>query len=93
MVDAPETNPEKTDATVAPKGVNIKEAEAFVASRNALGDGHGSDSVFMAAAFSTGGDWPCDEGRAPCGHVIVLPTEDGEDDTRPRKNQTAAVVP
>ena len=41
--------------------------------------------LFMAATFSTGGLWPCGEGRAPLGHVIVLSAEDGEDDTiKPR---------
>jgi putative DNA primase/helicase len=41
--------------------------------------------LFIAATFSNGGYWPCDEGRAPRGHVIILSAEDGEDDTiKPR---------
>jgi hypothetical protein len=41
--------------------------------------------LFIAAAFSTAGYWPCDEGGAPNGHVIILSAEDGEDDTiKPR---------
>jgi hypothetical protein len=42
MIDARQTNSEKTDVTVAPEGVNITETEAFVASGN---DGHSSDSA------------------------------------------------
>jgi putative DNA primase/helicase len=37
--------------------------------------------LFIAGAFSNGGQWPCNEGRAPCGHVIILSAEDGEEDT------------
>ena len=41
--------------------------------------------LFIAAALSTSGFWPCHEGRAPLGHVIILSAEDGEDDTiKPR---------
>ena len=35
----------------------------------------------MAAAITTGGDWPCAEGRAPLGNVIILSAEDGVADT------------
>jgi putative DNA primase/helicase len=35
----------------------------------------------MAAAVTTGGDWPCAEGRAPLGNVIILSAEDGIADT------------
>jgi putative DNA primase/helicase len=39
----------------------------------------------VASAFSTAGYWPCHEGRAPLGYVIILSAEDGEDDTiKPR---------
>src|SRR5829696_653706 len=34
-----------------------------------------------AAAITTGGDWPCGEGRAPLGNVIILSAEDGVADT------------
>jgi putative DNA primase/helicase len=41
--------------------------------------------LFIAATLSNRGLWPCGEGRAPLGHVIVLSAEDGEDDTiKPR---------
>lgn len=41
--------------------------------------------LFIAAALSTAGYWPCHEGRAPSGHIVNLSAEDGEDDTiKPR---------
>src|SRR6266699_2157261 len=33
-------------------------------------------SLAMAAAVSTGGAWPCDEGQAPIGNIIILSAED-----------------
>jgi AAA domain len=38
-------------------------------------------SIAMAAAVTIGGEWPCGEGRAPEGHVIILSAEDGAADT------------
>ena len=38
-------------------------------------------SIAMAAAVTTGGEWPCCEGRAPQGNVIFLSAEDGAADT------------
>src|SRR3984957_14675027 len=35
----------------------------------------------IAATVSTGGRWPCDEGRAPQGDVVILSAEDGIADT------------
>jgi putative DNA primase/helicase len=35
----------------------------------------------IAATVSTGGRWPCDEGRAPLGDVVILSAEDGMADT------------
>jgi putative DNA primase/helicase len=35
----------------------------------------------IAAAVSIGGDWPCNEGKAPEGDVIILSAEDGIADT------------
>jgi putative DNA primase/helicase len=35
----------------------------------------------IAAAITTGGLWPCDEGTAPPGSVIFFSAEDGPDDT------------
>jgi putative DNA primase/helicase len=49
------------------------------------GAGKSSVTIAIAAAFTTGGAWPCGEGRAPVGNVIVLSAEDGEADTiKPR---------
>jgi putative DNA primase/helicase len=45
------------------------------------GDGKSQLSVYIAAAITRGGDWPCGEGRAPVGNVIILNAEDGADDT------------
>src|ERR1700692_3543372 len=45
------------------------------------GDGKSQLSVFVAAAVTCGGPWPCDEGRAPVGNVIILNAEDGAEDT------------
>jgi putative DNA primase/helicase len=38
-------------------------------------------SSFIAAALSTGGRWPCDEGVAPEKNIIILSAEDGAADT------------
>lgn len=45
------------------------------------GDGKSQISLFIAAAISTGGAWPCNEGRAPIGNVVILNAEDGTADT------------
>jgi putative DNA primase/helicase len=36
---------------------------------------------YLAAQFSTGGDWPAGEGRAPLGNVIMFSAEDDAEDT------------
>jgi putative DNA primase/helicase len=38
-------------------------------------------SIAMAASITTGGEWPCGEGRAPLGSVVILSAEDGAADT------------
>lgn len=38
-------------------------------------------AAFLAATVSTGREWPCGEGRAPLGTVIMLMAEDGARDT------------
>lgn len=38
-------------------------------------------TAFMAATVSSGGHWPCGEGSALCGDVIMLSAEDGIQDT------------
>ena len=45
------------------------------------GDGKSQLSVYVAATISRGSDWPCGEGRAPVGNVIIFNAEDGADDT------------
>ena len=45
------------------------------------GLGKSQVSLAMTAAVTTGGEWPCDEGRAPLGNVIILAAEDGAADT------------
>ena len=35
----------------------------------------------MAATVTKGGDWPCGEGTAPKGNVLMLTAEDDIDDT------------
>jgi hypothetical protein len=45
------------------------------------GTGKSQLSVAIAAAISRGGEWPCREGRARLGSVIILSAEDGVADT------------
>jgi AAA domain len=45
------------------------------------GDGKSQLSVFVTAIVTCGGLWPCNEGRAPVGNVIILNAEDGAEDT------------
>ncbi len=45
------------------------------------GGGKSNLAMFIAAQISTGGEWPCGEGRAPQGSVLILSAEDGAGDT------------
>ena len=45
------------------------------------GTGKSQLSISIAAAITMGGEWPCGEGRAPLGSVIILSAEDGAADT------------
>src|SRR6516165_3989961 len=45
------------------------------------GLGKSQIGIAMAAAVTTGGPWPCNEGRAPLGNVIILSAEDDPADT------------
>src|SRR6516225_8896064 len=48
-------------------------------------------TAFMAAAITTGGQWPCNEGQAALGSVIILSAEDDAADTiRPRLDAAGA---
>jgi hypothetical protein len=38
-------------------------------------------SIAMVASVTTRGEWPCREGRAPQGSVVILSAEDGAADT------------
>jgi hypothetical protein len=44
-------------------------------------EGKGQILTDMAARVTRGGDWPCDEGSAPQGNVILLSAEDDNADT------------
>ena len=45
------------------------------------GTGKSQQSIATAATVTTGGEWPCGEGRSPLGSVIILNAEDGAADT------------
>ena len=45
------------------------------------GIGKSQVAVAMAAAVSSGGAWPCGEGNAAPGNVVILSTEDAKPDT------------
>ena len=45
------------------------------------GLGKSQVSIAMVAAVTTGGEWPCGEGDAPQGNVVILSAEDGVADT------------
>jgi hypothetical protein len=45
------------------------------------GTGKSQVSISITAAVTTAGQWPCDEGTAPLGSVIILSAEDGAADT------------
>jgi putative DNA primase/helicase len=44
-------------------------------------EGKGQLLAYIAAQITLGGSWPCDEGRAPQGNVILLSAEDDPNDT------------
>jgi hypothetical protein len=45
------------------------------------GVGKSQLGIYAAATVSRSGAWPCKEGRAPLGNVIIFNAEDGADDT------------
>jgi AAA domain-containing protein len=45
------------------------------------GLGKSQVAIEMGSTVTTGGGWPCGEGRAPQGSVVILSAEDGADDT------------
>jgi putative DNA primase/helicase len=55
------------------------------------GLGKSQITAALAAAVTTGAPWPCDEGRAPKGSVLILSAEDDAADTiRPRLDAAGA---
>jgi hypothetical protein len=44
-------------------------------------EGKGQLLSYMAAQITRGGEWPCDEGSAPKGNVVLLSAEDDPNDT------------
>ena len=57
------------------------------------GLGKSQITAALASAVTTGGEWPCAEGRAPIGSVLILSAEDGAGDTiRPRLDAAGAAV-
>jgi putative DNA primase/helicase len=57
------------------------------------GLGKSQITAALAAAVTTGGGWPCNEGTAPRGSVIILSAEDDAGDTiRPRLDAAGADV-
>ena len=45
------------------------------------GTGKSQLLIAIVATLTTGGNWPCGEGRAPIGNTIILSAEDGAADT------------
>jgi putative DNA primase/helicase len=57
------------------------------------GLGKSQIATALAAAVTTASNWPCDEGRAPLGSVLILSAEDDAGDTiRPRLDAAGADV-
>ena len=56
-------------------------AESILASPGNLVQGKSQLSIAIVAAVTTGAEWPCGEGRAPLGSVVILSAEDGAADT------------
>jgi hypothetical protein len=82
VVCATEVSPKRVDAIWADKkgGVRLARGEhTMVAGEPGLGKSQ--IAMAMAAAVSTGGYWPCGEGHAPLGHVIILAAEDSIEHT------------
>jgi putative DNA primase/helicase len=44
------------------------------------GTGKSQLAIAIAATISTGSEWPCGEGAAPCGNVIIFSAEDDAED-------------
>jgi hypothetical protein len=83
VLPAAEVTPKRVDAVWSDKkgGVRLARGEhTMIAGEPGLGKSQ--TAIAMAAAVSTGGDWPCGEGHAPLGDVIFLAAEDSIEHTR-----------
>jgi hypothetical protein len=104
--DEPKQNSNKRPAsdeliTVRASEIKIRAIRWLWANRFALGKvgiiggmpdmGKGLITANISARVTTGGKWPCGEGQAPIGQVILLTAEDDLDDTvAPRLNAAGA---
>ena len=87
---APKWKPDALD-TVSAADVEMRELTWVWPDRFAVGkvgllvglpdEGKGQILFYIAAQITNGGEWPCDEGAAPKGSVILLTAEDDLHDT------------
>ena len=73
-------------AEIAPERIEFLWPGRFAIGKQSLiageaGLGKSQITITMAAAVTTGGQWPCGEGNAPLGSVLFLCAEDGASDT------------
>ena len=73
-------------ANIVPKPIEWLWPERVAIGKQTLiagkaGLGKSQIGIAMAAAVTTGGPWPCNEGDAPLGNVIILSAEDDPADT------------
>ena len=100
--DEPKRNSNKRPAsdeliTVRASEIKIRAIRWLWANRFALGKvgiiggmpdmGKGLITANISARVTTGGKWPCGEGQAPIGQVILLTAEDDLDDTVARRHE------
>jgi putative DNA primase/helicase len=81
-IRAADVTPKRIDAiwTDSKGGIRLARGEhTLIAGEPGLGKSQLEISI--AAAISTGGSWPCGEGSAPLGDVIILATEDSVEHT------------
>ena len=86
-----ESNPDETLESVCADAVEMNSIHWLWPNRFAFGrlglitglpdEGKGQLLWYIIAHVTTGGAWPCDEGTAPIGNVIVLEAEDDLNDT------------
>lgn len=85
-----------TVADIEPKAIEWLWPQRFAVGKLSLIAGHpglgkSQLTAYMAAVVSTGGNWPCDEGNAESGDVLMLSAEDDIEDTiRPRLEAAGA---